>query len=70
MSSPGGDFLADKLYVTVILRLLVGRQGRLAQGDVVDVDGQVHGHFKDWNGLTRVVRAWLASRDEHSGDPS
>ncbi len=60
--------LADRSYVTVILRLLLGRQGGLEQGEVVDIDGNSHGRFKDWNGLTRALRAWLSTREHTGGD--
>jgi hypothetical protein len=51
------------LYVTVILRLLLGRQGRLEHGEVVDVDGTLRGRFNNWRGLTSTLRGWLASRE-------
>jgi hypothetical protein len=49
--------------VTVILRLLLGRHGRLEHGEVVDVDGVPRARFKDWRGLTSALRDWLASRE-------
>jgi hypothetical protein len=70
VTTPGGELLADKLYVTVILRLLLGHKGRLEQGEVVDLDGNSQGRFKDWNGLTRTLRSWIASREQNHRDPT
>jgi hypothetical protein len=67
-SPPRHDVLADKPYVTVILRLLLGHHGRLEHGEVVDVDGNAQGRFKDWNGLTRKLRRWLATREPDAED--
>ena len=62
------DRLADKRYVAVILRLLLNRGGRLERGELVDLDGNSHGHFTNFRELTTAVRAWIATRapaEEH-----
>ena len=56
------DKLADKRYVTVVLRLLMDRRGRLVRGEVVDAQGEPGGRFVGWRGLIRAVRAWLTSQ--------
>ena len=56
------ELLADKLYVSVILRLLLGRSGRLEHGELVDLDGNSQGRFTNFRELTTALRAWIATR--------
>ena len=60
--------LAEKRYVTVILRLLLDRQGRLVQGEVVNTASQVQGRFAGWRGMSRTLRTWVSTHatDEES----
>jgi hypothetical protein len=53
--------LAEKPYVAVILRLLLNR-GRLERGELVDLNGNSHGHFTNFRELTTAIRAWIAAR--------
>ncbi len=63
--------LADKRYLTLILRLSVDRQGKLKGGIVVDLSGQRVGKFRQveelptW--LTHWLKAWVHGQD--STDP-
>ena len=59
---PPEDKLSEKQYVSVTLRLLLDRRGRLIQGEVVDLQGQAQQRFVGWRGLVRVLRAWLLDR--------
>lgn len=59
---PPEDKLSEKYYVSVTLRLLLDRRGRLIQGEVVDLQGQTQRRFVGWRGLVRVLRAWLLDR--------
>ena len=65
---PAVDQLADKLYVSVILRLLLGSRGELEHGELVDTDGTLRGRFRDWDGLTALLRAWLRTHAPAAGD--
>jgi hypothetical protein len=47
--------------------LLVGREGHLEHGEVVDAQGAVRGRFKDWTGLLPVVRR-VVERADAGGD--
>lgn len=60
--STGGK-LADRRYVTVIVRLMVDARGRLVQGEIVDATGTSHGRFVGWRDLNRTLRAWLTSQE-------
>jgi len=42
--------------VGVVVRLLLDRQGRLVQGEALDLDGNRYGRFVDWPGLSSVLR--------------
>jgi hypothetical protein len=54
--------LAETRQVTAILRLMVDRNGHLLHGEVVNVEDNSQNRFKDWAGLTRTLRVWLASQ--------
>jgi len=56
------DKLAERRYVTVILRLLIDQQQRLICGEVVDTEGQAQGQFIGWRELIRMVREYLANQ--------
>jgi hypothetical protein len=56
---PMSERLLDLRPVTLILRLLVDRRGRLVQGEVVDVEARPRGRFVGWRGLVRTARAAL-----------
>jgi hypothetical protein len=60
------EHLNERHYVTVILRLLVNRNGHLERGDVVDAAGALHGRFASWPELITRLQGFLerdASRD-------
>ena len=65
--SEGGEALGEGAYVTVVVRLLVGREGQLEHGEVVDAQGAVRGRFRDWTGLLPVVRR-VVERADGGGD--
>ena len=56
-------------YVTVILRLVLDRRGRLAYGEILGLDATPARHFRGWRGLDRALREWLAeaSQDGKTG---
>jgi hypothetical protein len=60
------NHLAEKRYVTVILRLLLDRRGRLINGELVDVESTLEDRFIGWRGLTRAVRGWLTRQERDS----
>jgi hypothetical protein len=55
-----GESLADKYYVSYVVRLVVARGGTRVTGELVGLDGASLGHFADWAALvhllTEVVR--------------
>jgi hypothetical protein len=55
------DRLADKRYVTLILRLRIDPRERLVHGEVVDTEGKSQGRFAGWRELNRMVRNYLMS---------
>jgi hypothetical protein len=56
---PEGTTLAEKRYATLILRLVLDKQGRLLYGELVDVEDGHPAHFSGWRGLINAVRVWL-----------
>ena len=62
---PPQERLGDRHDVTLVLRLLVDRQGALVQGAVGgldDDDAERWVRFRGADGLLRAVQAWLAAR--------
>jgi hypothetical protein len=58
-STPENSTLADRHYVTLILRLTLDRAGRLIQGDLADTADSRQEHFIGAAGLHQAVEAWL-----------
>jgi len=59
--------LVEKRYATLILRLLLDRQGALIHGELVDVGGGLPARFVGWRGLIGAVRTWL--KNQVAGTP-
>src|SRR5579859_3360539 len=59
-------------YVTIVLRIVVDRQGQLEHGEVAGVELlDAPRRFRGWRGLSRAVRALLAAPrpdDEDGGE--
>jgi hypothetical protein len=52
-----GDELAARRHVTVIVRLVMDRGGRLVYGEVVNAESKTRSRFTGWRGLPATVRA-------------
>jgi len=48
--------------MTVVVRLVVDRNGELDHGELVDVDGTIQGRFKHWSSVLTQLRAWIDAR--------
>jgi hypothetical protein len=59
--------LGDRRLVTVVLRLVVDRQERLVNGEVLDAVGISRGRFVRWDQLVGVVRSCAIARREGPG---
>jgi hypothetical protein len=59
-ATPPEDKLSDKRYVSVTLRLLVDKRGRMLQGEIVDAVGRRQSRFAGRRGLARALQAALA----------
>jgi hypothetical protein len=66
--TPPDEALADRAPVTVVLRLVVDRRGRLVYGEVVDTELKTWGRFSTWRQLTPTVRRGLQEQGEGPGD--
>ncbi len=66
--------LADRHYVTLILRLTLDRNGRLIQGELLNTADTQEEQFIGLSGLNRAVHAWLQrieqDEDESSAAPN
>ena len=59
--------LADRHYVTLILRLTLDRAGRLIQGGLADTADSRQEHFFGTEGLHQAVEAWLQQQQQAGG---
>jgi hypothetical protein len=62
-----GDELGRRRLVTVVLRLVLNRQGLLVHGEVVDAANRRQQRFAGWEGLVPAVRAWLEREPADGG---
>ena len=63
---PAENHLADRRYVSVVLRLVLDQHGQLIHGEVVGDSTTRPTRFRGWRGLTRALQAWL-TRHERDG---
>ncbi len=65
MLSPAHEMnLADRHYVTLILRLTLDRSGRLIHGELVDTAGTQPEWFLGVVGLNQAVATWLKEQEQ------
>lgn len=57
--------VSSQRSVTIILRLLVGKDGEIVQGQIVSVRGESAGWFRTWPEAERAIRA--SARRERRG---
>jgi hypothetical protein len=62
--TPENPTLADRHYVTLILRLTLDRSGRLIQGELATTTDARQEHFSGSAGLHRAVEAWLTQQEQ------
>jgi hypothetical protein len=51
--------LVDTQNVTLVLRLVFDKEGRLRRGQIIDIDANLVGQFSDQAGLIRALTAWF-----------
>jgi len=51
--------LANKRYLTLIVRLLADNSGKLQFGTMIDIDGKVVGRFRKLSELVGLISPWL-----------
>lgn len=68
--SSAENYLADRRYVSVVVRLVLDQRGHMIHGEVVGAANTQPTRFSGWPGLNRAIRAWLAQpeRDADSDD--
>jgi hypothetical protein len=60
--------LADRHYVTLILRLTLDQSGRLIQGELATTTDSRQEHFTGNVGLHQAVEAWLRHQEQADGN--
>jgi hypothetical protein len=61
--TPDDITLADRYYVTLIVRLTLGRRGQLIQGELVDTTDTVQQRFIGTSGLRQAMENWLQQQE-------
>jgi hypothetical protein len=67
MMPPPTDAVAAQEHVTVLVRLLLDRQGQLVLGEMLDLDGQSVGAFRSWATLGIITQAWFTQDSGNAG---
>ena len=62
------NHLMDRHYATLILRLTLDQQGRLIQGEMVDVTDTYQERFIGDHGLNHVIHKWLTRQQQSITD--
>jgi hypothetical protein len=68
-TSADENHLAERRYVTVVVRLVLDQHGRLIHGEFIDVASVIGVRFSGWRGLIRAVRSWLAQQPSAPEEP-
>ncbi|HEX6288793.1 MAG TPA: hypothetical protein VFZ66_06355 [Herpetosiphonaceae bacterium] len=62
------DAIANRLYITLILRLALDERGRLILGELVDTTDAPPQRFRGVVGLNQVVQNWLVQHARPEDD--
>ena len=65
--SPAENHLADRRYVSVVLRLVLDQHGQMIHGEVVGDVNTRPDRFSGWHGLTPALQAWLTRHEQDDG---
>ena len=68
--APDDITLANRHYVTLILRLTLDGMGQLLQGELVDTTDTLQKRFLGLTGLNQAVEAWLQQQEQPATDDS
>jgi len=63
---PAENHLADRRYVSVVLRLVLDQHGQMIHGEVIGDATTRPARFSGWRGLPPALQAWL-TRHEQGG---
>ena len=64
----GKDLLADTLYTTFILRLVLNSRRQIVHGELIDVAAETTQRFTNWNGLIRTLSKRCKAQSEQTDD--
>jgi hypothetical protein len=65
---PVENHLADRRYVSVVLRLVLDQHGQMIHGEVVGDATMRPARFSGWSGLTPALQAWLARQEQNGAN--
>jgi hypothetical protein len=66
--SPAENHLADRRYVSVVLRLVLDEHGQMIHGELVGDVNTRPARFSGWRGLTRALQAWIRHEQDGADD--
>lgn len=56
------DHLAEKRYITLILRLAINEDEQFVNGELTDLGGATIGRFTDWPKLAEIIQTWITNQ--------
>lgn len=65
---PAENHLADRRYVSVVVRLVLDQHGKMIHGEVVGDPNVRPARFSGWRGLTRALQSWLMRHEQNGAD--
>jgi hypothetical protein len=67
---PDGEALSAKRQIVVVLRLLIGADGRIVHGEIIDPGRRPARRFGRLSGLSEVLQEWVDSEPGQIRSPS
>jgi hypothetical protein len=61
---PAENHLADRRYVSVVVRLVLDQHGQMIHGELVGDANMRPARFSGWRGLTPALQAWLTEHEQ------
>lgn len=64
-----GPNLANRQYISLIVRLTLDQRGRMVQGELLDTNDTIQKRFNGPSALNRAVEAWLKAQEAIAPGP-
>lgn len=65
---PAENHLANRRYISVVLRLVLDQHGHMIHGEVIGDANMRPARFSGWRGLTHALQDWLINQEQDAAD--